>query len=588
MKTDTPRRLCFGEFELDSRAGKLYRGGHPVKIQPQPLRVLTILAERPGEIVSREELHSRVWGSSTFVEFDQGLNYCVRQIRLALSDQAAKPQYLETLPKQGYRFIATVNGSHEEPVDPAPVLEAAQPRRRLLLASSALALCVIAALAIWWIARQNLTTGWQLVRQTKLTFFPGDERDPAFSPDGRSIAFSWTGEQGNNRDIYLMPIGSSHTPNRLTRDAAVDMAPAWSPDGSQIAFLRMIAISRGNLVVVPAGGGPERVIHEVRLKDDFYRSMRPLLTWTPDGTGIAYTAQGDESEKANIYLTDLQGRARKLFEADEASLGATGPAFSRDGKSLAYILVYGPPSFTRVVVRSLTPGYKASERQVLGPSGKDVSSPVWTADAGRLIFAQRSGIFAWEPGTNARQIYNGAALDGMSAAWGPRGSLRIVTSEMARTELRTVPLHPGGLAAAGDAVPFAPASATYQSGPQYSPDGKYVVFHGDRSGAFDIWLARVDGTNTQRLTHLNSLDTGFPRWSPDSKRVAFHSFAASKPQIFLVDVEQALAGAEHALPPGPTTRNICTRIAPREAPASSEFPHREVRWKTCSKASRAA
>ncbi len=98
----------FGEFEFDSQAGKLFRGGRPVKIQPQPLRVLGVLVERPGQIVTREQLRARIWGGATFVEFDQGLNYCMRQIRLALGDDANAPVFIETLPKQGYRLIAPV------------------------------------------------------------------------------------------------------------------------------------------------------------------------------------------------------------------------------------------------------------------------------------------------------------------------------------------------------------------------------------------------------------------------------------------------------------------------------------------------
>src|ERR1700680_2660776 len=100
-------RLRFGDFEFDFLSGKLFREGRPVKIEPQPLRVLGVLLERPGEIVSREQLRARVWGDTTFVEFDQSLNYCIRQIRLALGDGASEPLYIETLPKQGYRFIAS-------------------------------------------------------------------------------------------------------------------------------------------------------------------------------------------------------------------------------------------------------------------------------------------------------------------------------------------------------------------------------------------------------------------------------------------------------------------------------------------------
>src|ERR1700722_8116654 len=117
MGAVTNGRLKFGEFELDSQSGELFRDGRPVKIQAQPLRILGILLERPGEIVSREQLRARIWGDATFVEFDQGLNYAIRQIRLALRDEVSQPRYIETLPKQGYRFVAGIVDA--EPKSPA-------------------------------------------------------------------------------------------------------------------------------------------------------------------------------------------------------------------------------------------------------------------------------------------------------------------------------------------------------------------------------------------------------------------------------------------------------------------------------------
>ena len=115
--------LRFGDFEFDLLSGKLFRGGRPVKIQPQPLRVLAVLLERAGETVSRESLRARVWGDATFVEFDQGLNYCIRQIRVALRDGASEPVYIETLPKQGYRFIAPIEISTEVPGSMAQTIQ---------------------------------------------------------------------------------------------------------------------------------------------------------------------------------------------------------------------------------------------------------------------------------------------------------------------------------------------------------------------------------------------------------------------------------------------------------------------------------
>src|SRR5436305_6068277 len=115
MEVGGRENVHFGDFEFDLRSGKLFREGRAVKIQPQPLRVLAVLVESAGETVARESLRSRVWGDATFVEFDQGLNYCIRQIRLALRDGASKPLYIETLPKQGYRFIARIEVSGEVP-----------------------------------------------------------------------------------------------------------------------------------------------------------------------------------------------------------------------------------------------------------------------------------------------------------------------------------------------------------------------------------------------------------------------------------------------------------------------------------------
>jgi DNA-binding winged helix-turn-helix (wHTH) protein len=102
------RLLRFAQFELDLDARELLRNGRPVRIQPQPLRVLEILVLRAGTLVTREELRQRIWDDSTYVEFDQGLNYCIRQIRLALGDDAVTPVFIETLKKRGYRFTARV------------------------------------------------------------------------------------------------------------------------------------------------------------------------------------------------------------------------------------------------------------------------------------------------------------------------------------------------------------------------------------------------------------------------------------------------------------------------------------------------
>jgi TolB-like protein/DNA-binding winged helix-turn-helix (wHTH) protein/Tfp pilus assembly protein PilF len=104
-----PRLLRFGQFELDLRTGEIYKEGKRIKLQEQPCQVLALLIERQGELVSREELRKRLWPNDTFVDFDHGVNIAINKLRDALGDSPEKPQFIETLPRRGYRFIAPVD-----------------------------------------------------------------------------------------------------------------------------------------------------------------------------------------------------------------------------------------------------------------------------------------------------------------------------------------------------------------------------------------------------------------------------------------------------------------------------------------------
>jgi DNA-binding winged helix-turn-helix (wHTH) protein len=103
--------ICFGPFELDAANGELRKAGISLKIQPQPFRVLVLLAEQPGRAVSREDIQRLLWGDNTFVDFERGINSCVNQIRTTLGDDPEKPRYIETIPRRGYRFVASVTSA---------------------------------------------------------------------------------------------------------------------------------------------------------------------------------------------------------------------------------------------------------------------------------------------------------------------------------------------------------------------------------------------------------------------------------------------------------------------------------------------
>jgi TolB-like protein/DNA-binding winged helix-turn-helix (wHTH) protein/Tfp pilus assembly protein PilF len=162
---DTSERVLFGNFEFDCRTGDLRRDGASLKLEPQPAKVLGVLIRSAGRVVTRAELAQQVWGEETFVDFEQGLNYAIRRIRIALDDVAERPQFLETLPKKGYRFIAPV--SHA-PQNKAPALSAvapastavppskpAQSRRTLLWISAATLLLAAGIFTTVRLSRRN-------------------------------------------------------------------------------------------------------------------------------------------------------------------------------------------------------------------------------------------------------------------------------------------------------------------------------------------------------------------------------------------------------------------------------------------------
>ena len=149
--TTPSTRLYFGSFELDPHTGELWKSGRPVKLQPQPTKLLIYLASRRGELVTREEIKESLWGADTFVDFEQGLNFSIKKIRFALGDNPDQPEFIQTLPRRGYRFIASVQsqardqGREEEISDKdVSVSPWRKPWHKLLPAAVLIALIILA------------------------------------------------------------------------------------------------------------------------------------------------------------------------------------------------------------------------------------------------------------------------------------------------------------------------------------------------------------------------------------------------------------------------------------------------------------
>ena len=166
MDSRTSSLVRFGEYSFDLATSELLRGTIPLKLQPQPARILAILIRRGGQVVTRQELANEVWGSETFVDYEQGLNYAIRQIRTALKDDAEHPRFLETLPKRGYRFIAPLSDAGaigESPPPPAvePVPQVVRRQFPWRLTISCVALGVIAAVLIVGLNWNHLRRRWR-------------------------------------------------------------------------------------------------------------------------------------------------------------------------------------------------------------------------------------------------------------------------------------------------------------------------------------------------------------------------------------------------------------------------------------------
>ena len=207
-----------------------------VRLQEQPFQVLLALLDRPGEVVTREELRERLWPGDSFGEFDQGLNTAINKLREALGDSAANPRFVETLPKRGYRFVHRIEADAAAPVEASvPVTTAPAGRRSYIAAFLAVAVCVVAVL---WIRRTAPDPQLPLRRFTLRFPAPAsatpDTRLVAVSPDGNHIAIIdgeknhtvWIQElNGSNRGCWRVP--KARIPSSGHRTAARSVLRAW-------------------------------------------------------------------------------------------------------------------------------------------------------------------------------------------------------------------------------------------------------------------------------------------------------------------------------------------------------------------------
>ena len=526
--------ICFGVFELNLDTSELKKRGMRLKLSGQALQILELLVTKPAELVTREELRQKLWPADTFVDFDHGLNTTINRLREILGDSADTPKFIETVPRRGYRFIATIENFRPSTPRPASwgwhltVLAAG-----VLLASGLLA---------YWL-RHHQHPHSNALAISPFTTFPGIEVAPSFSPDGSEIVFAWNGGEssGLSFDLYIKQIGSEHL-IQLTRQPAIVTAPVWSPDGHSIAFSRVEKDGSSGIYLMSALGGPARKL------TDFYRGDEGwpfiLFSWSPDGKWLAFAGRdppganvAPSAQRSRIRLLNVESTEQHVFPDPSPDCTATlEPAFSPDGKSLASVCMLT----TGVNRIYLQPREGGPAREVVLVKGGALSGTLegitWTADSRSLLYALSGSLWRvpTEGGTPEKLLF-AQAQDIQTPVLSRSGSeLAFVQARFPpniwRIELtaRTKP--------AGPASKFISSSIGEQD-PRISPDGKHIAFESGRSGNWEIWVCDRDGSNATQLTFFGGPITGTPAWSPDNRRIVFDSRASGHAELYIVSAD---------------------------------------------------
>jgi len=404
------------------------------------------------------------------------------------------------------------------------------------------ALLIVAMSAGFWFLRPR---SHPVPRVVPFTAYPGRQTDPAFSPDGKQVAFAWDGEKEDNFDIYIKLVDAGR-PLRLTNNAATDAFPAWSPDGRYIAFCRYEGGwnqgERGEVWIVPALGGAERRLGEAA-------RMFGGLSWSPDGKFLAVSEASSAGAPFSLYMISPEtGDRRRLTSPPNGDGGDIAPAFSPDGKTLAF---FRPPAHGIYLLPISGSGAARSEpRRLTPPELSRIWGFDWTPDGRGIVFSSVQGdsstlwMMAASGGT-AERVMGGENASEISIS--RTGNRLVYQRESWDSNIWRIP-GPKARDKIGVATRLI-ASTAWDREPQFSPDGKKIAFTSARLGKNAIWLCDRDGLNPAEITSFSAADVGSPRWSPDSQWIAFDSHNESNWGIYVVSTDR---GPVRLLTTGPS------------------------------------
>lgn len=557
-QSSSPVLLRFGAFDVRPEAGELRKSGIRVRLSGQPFRVLLLLLEHPGELVTRERLREQIWSDGTIVDFEGGLNAAINKLRRALNDSAENPRYVETVPGRGYRFIGVLESA--APLPPAPPLTPAVtaampttpttvPRRPFWWGLAVVAGLFIIIVSIV-IARRFWTspvapTQWQFAVLTP----DGENNDsPAVSRDGRFLAYS--SEEDGMRDLYIKQIPGGH-PVRLTSDGAGNTTPDFSPDGTHIVFRSNR--DGGGIYEIGAFGGEPRLL----ARDGFNPK------YSPDGTKVAFWIGELEvaaSVPGNGTVWVIPTAGGQPSRVGSALSTARNPLWSPDGRRL---LVVGYAS-AKIYENSALDWWtielnrnvpmKTGMREALQKAGLNddyvdiapantltVSEPdCWLSNGNRVIFGARSGdarnLWSTQLGPDGRiagnfqRITTGSGNEA-SASCGSQESIIFARRAMSNN-IWFVPLDLQHGKPSGAARPMTSPISTEREGPSLSADGRYLAFSSDQSGVFNVWLRNI-ATGKETQVAPSPFPQRYPGIAPSGGRIAYSSYENNRRILYL-------------------------------------------------------
>jgi Tol biopolymer transport system component/DNA-binding winged helix-turn-helix (wHTH) protein len=545
--------LRFGLFEADLDAGELRRGGMKVKLSGQPFEVLVTLLEKPGQVVTREELHQKLWAQDTFVDFEHGLNKAINKVREALGDDADNPRFIETLPRRGYRFLQplTVPAPAEPPVadrvappQPIATLESvgtvvARPKadshRGWIVRSGLVGLCAVIALG-YWLEHSSSLSPPRVLRYKQLT------SDRQIKGETPCAAVDVTVADGP-RVFFSEPISTVAE----VSSGGGDVVPVPTPFPC-FAFTDISPDKTELLGTTIARYALEQPFWSLSIASGQARRIGNLVggagAWSPDGQKIAYASAATLSGPSDVYIALRDGsNAKKLTRIEKGFVEMI--RWSPDGKVLRMIV----GTLTSSAVWEVSSdGTNLHRMNLFAGEHRPVLDMNWTSDGRYFLFtAGRGSLFnpnftvggdIWalhqaKPslfGKSAKPIQlTTGALSFWNPTPSPDGKQVFATGGQVRGELVRYDLKSRKL------EPYLSSISAEQL--DFSRDGKWVTYVTFPEGI--LWRSRLDGTERLQLTNP-PLVAGLPRWSPDGTRIAF---AALPPEgIWNISVISAEGG----------------------------------------------